>query len=419
MYTWNVMFNHIMNIKHKYENKFEKYNHQSFKDMCIKLGYNDFVENTIITEYHHSTGELILIKYDMLGINTDLFTNPHSIYREGRSLVINLNTEEIVLCPFRKFFNIDEIEETSMSIVQEQMKTAKLIEFSNKLDGSMLSFRWYNDTLVSSSSGNLDPSKAIQLELGIKIFNSDASYLKMVKAMPEYTFIFEGIFEEDPHVVNYTGNSLNLIGIRNVYTGNTLTYKDTIAIGKQYNIPTTTLENTNMDDIIKNKSQYKSSDKEGWVIHIITNDNQSFRYKFKCDDYVKLHKILNALSSDNVIIQAIAENTYDDLIAQVPDNYKTRVATTANKVYEFLKIKKALIEKYYNTYKDAPSKKDFALAVNKYVPKDIVSYMFLKKNNKPYNLLCKYSNSFIKMNVINEFLDVYRPFYNKMERIDN
>ena len=62
----------------------------------------------------------------MLGINTDLFTNPHSIYREGRSLVINLNTEEIVLCPFRKFFNIDEIEETSMSIVQEQMKTAIL-----------------------------------------------------------------------------------------------------------------------------------------------------------------------------------------------------------------------------------------------------------------------------------------------------
>ena len=419
MYTWNVMFNHIMNIKHEYESTFEKYTNQSFKDMCVKLSYDDFIENTIITEYHHFTGNLVLIKYDMLGINTDLFTNPNSIYREGRSLVINLTTEEIVLCPFRKFFNIGEIEETDMSIVQEQMKAASLIEFSNKLDGSMLSFRWYNNTLVYSSSGNLDLNKAIQLELGIKLFNANVNYQTMVSAMPEYTFIFEGIFEEDPHVVNYSGSSLNLIGIRNVYTGKTMTYADTIAIGKKYNIPTTTLENTNMEDIIKNKSKYKSSDKEGWVIHIITNDNQSFRYKFKCDDYVKLHKILNALSSDNVVIQAIADNTYDDLIAQVPDSYRDRVNTTAEKIYEFLKIKKTLIERYYNMYKDAPSKKDFALAVNKYVPKDIVSYMFLKKSNKPYNLLRKFSNSFIKMGIIDDFLNTYKPIYNKMERNDN
>ena len=41
-------------------------------------------------------------------------------YRECRSVVIDIEKECIVLCPFSKFFNINELEETSIENIQKE-----------------------------------------------------------------------------------------------------------------------------------------------------------------------------------------------------------------------------------------------------------------------------------------------------------
>ena len=65
-------------------------------------------------------------------------------FLECRSVVINLKTEEIVIAPFKKFRNLNECPENDIKVVTEEIKNAKTVEITNKLDGSMQCVRWYN-----------------------------------------------------------------------------------------------------------------------------------------------------------------------------------------------------------------------------------------------------------------------------------
>jgi hypothetical protein len=70
-------------------------------------------------------------------------------YKECRSIVIDVKNEDIALSPFRKFRNINECEENSLENITRLMQSAKCIEFTNKLDGSMQSARYYNNQIIA------------------------------------------------------------------------------------------------------------------------------------------------------------------------------------------------------------------------------------------------------------------------------
>ena len=144
-YEWNNAYQYIMKIKQDYVNQFGKVDTYSIDDMCQKLNtkeYNNFLDCVNITVY----GTLNLFKYSLVkGGDIDLYSNVNSIYREMRSLVIDMKTDEIVLCPFHKFFNVNEIEETNVNIVLDKIAHAKCVEIANKLDGSMQSASYYNE----------------------------------------------------------------------------------------------------------------------------------------------------------------------------------------------------------------------------------------------------------------------------------
>ena len=69
--------------------------------------YNWFEQCTVIVQ----RGDYALITYSLIkGGETDLFSNPNSILRNCRGTVFNMQTCELVLLPFQKFFNINEIQ---------------------------------------------------------------------------------------------------------------------------------------------------------------------------------------------------------------------------------------------------------------------------------------------------------------------
>ena len=152
---WNNAFNYLMKIKKDYINHFGSLDTYNVKEMCIKLNtaeYNNFIHCVTITNHE----AINLFKYSLvLGGDIDIYNNPLSIYREMRGLAVDMEREQIVLCPFAKFFNIDEIEETSLSVVKSEIKKAKIFEVSNKLDGSMLSVRFYNNQFILGGTGSL------------------------------------------------------------------------------------------------------------------------------------------------------------------------------------------------------------------------------------------------------------------------
>ena len=254
-YKWNCMYNYIINQWDKMDKA------KPFKDQ-----FHD--KNLYITEFINENNHLLLLKYNLY--ENDIYINPSSIYREARSLVIDLNLNNIVLCPYKKFFNINEIPETNLSLIQEQIKKADLIEISNKLDGSMQNIRWYNNQLIVAGSSALDVNKSIHLQETQKMLTDRHKQLCINNN--DYTFIFELISDKDRHIVNYNKNNLYLIGARNVYNGKTLTYKEIIDLGKKYEIDTVNLELLTLDECLSNQNKFKAKDKEGWVIFLRIKD---------------------------------------------------------------------------------------------------------------------------------------------------
>lgn len=402
-FCWNQFYTYIIEQWQKLDKT--KLFKEQFTDKNIII-------DELINEYND---HLILCHYNMYECD-DLYNNANSIYREARSIVIDLNTEALVCCPFKKFFNIGELlGETDLNIVQRQIKQASLIEITNKLDGSMQQARWYNNHLIYTGSNSLNPEKSYQLKEGLSLF--DDKYLSLCKDNFNYTFIFEAILNDDKHVVDYNNqNSLYLIGARNVYTGECLSYHEILKLGKLYSLPTVELENISFEQCLKEQSSFSAIEKEGWVIYLrifdnIDNNYNEYRYKLKCDDYIKLHKIINSNIFSNNIIKAVADKTIDDIFSKLSGTYRIKVKALIDKIKLFVNFKTNLINSYYtsifiNLRKDIinVSKKEFALYVNKYIPKELRSYMFLLYNRKEFDLLKINTNSYITEKDIDNFL---------------
>jgi hypothetical protein len=398
MYNWNPVYNFVMSVKNDYINKFGNISYETsvvdgkvvscLEKWVAELNnkeYLNIIEPLQLNQY----GTLLLIRYGRYSdiysgeteIDNDNFWDLYNgFYRECRSLVIDIKNDDIVLCPFRKFRNLNEGEENSLHSIQNRMKNAKSIEFTNKLDGSMQSAKWYNNKIVMSGSQAIDMENSWRLQDGYNRLISQDNYVNMIKDNSDFTFIFEYITLQDAHVVNYTKEQegLYLIGIRNVYTGKQLSYHDVLDFAKRYNTLTTVIYNKTLEDVLADTKKYKSNEKEGFVLNI-----DGYMVKIKCDDYVHIAKILSNISSINLIIKSIADETFDDLISKVPESYRWRITKVANLVLNYIKNMDVAVKDYY---RKAPkdSKKNFMIWIDNNVPTEYRGYvrnMYLGNEN--------------------------------------
>lgn len=388
-YLWNPVYKLVMKIKYEYINK-TKNNDINF-ELWLKELNNDEYTNIFDCLQTNQYDNFLLIRYGLAEMQRGMWDDENSIYRECRSIVIDLEREEIVLCPFRKFFNLNEVKENEINKILNDIQNSKVFEITNKLDGSMQSSRYYNGEIFMSGSMALNPNQSWRLSDGYSKLTH--CHKKMITDNPEYTFIFEYISIKDAHVVLYKKEyeGMYLIGMRNVNTGKEESYNTLLKFSKQYQVPMAQIETISFEKLLEDMKKYKSHEKEGWVVNI-----DGHKIKVKCDDYVHLHKLLDKFSSVSVIIENIAENKFDDMLSKIPDNYKERVISVGSKILDYKREVENNIEKYY---KLAPKddKKDFMVWVDNNCPVNIRSYVKCKFLNKTYNILKKGTNGYKKL----------------------
>ena len=387
MHNWNKMFNLIIEVKGKYTEENKGNVSGIFEDWLKELNEDRYNAVFDCLQFNQNKN-FLLIRYGLAEMQRGMWEDKNSIFRECRSLVVDLDKEEIVLAPFRKFFNLDEVEENMYENVTEEIKNAKIVEVANKLDGSMQSARWYNGEVFMAGSMAIDKDNSWRLEDGYSML--EENYIEMIRENKNYTFIFEYISLKDAHVVNYEKEDvgLHLIGIRDVLTGRELNYVEIIAIANKHKVKVVELESKNLDELLKLGSQLQADKKEGWVINI-----DGRRIKIKCDDYVKLHRLLDAASSINIIIEAVADNKYDDLISKIPMAHRKRIDEVAMEVFRYkvgMEKKAKLLydeatektdsRKEYMQYLQLSGEKDvISLAINLYLGREVNA---LKSKNK-------------------------------------
>lgn len=389
--NWNPVLNVVKQIKSEYKikvGKIDTYDFKTWLEILNKEKYNNIFECLQINQ----KDKIILIRYGLAEIQEGLWEDKNSIYRECRSVVIDLETEELILTPFRKFFNLNEVEENKIENIIEEMKSATIVEITDKLDGSMQSARYYNGEIFIAGSMAIDKSDSWRLEDGYSKLTE--KHKEVIKKNPDYTFVFEYISIKDAHVVKYTKSEegLYLIGMRNVKTGEQLSYKDLKLLSESANIPMAKIEDYTLGEIIELSKTLRADKKEGWILNI-----DGHLIKIKCDDYVQLHRLLDKVSSINVIIESVAENRVDDLLSKVPDAYRDRVLIAVNKLLEY---KNNMNQRIDATYKIAPkdNRKEFMIWLDKNCDLDIKSYVRNKYLGKEYNLFKKGKTGYKRVN---------------------
>lgn len=387
--SWNPVLNKFIEIKNEYQNKFGhiEYNYtEGYTDeteTCLErwvseLNNPEYAELLSCLELNQHDN-MLLIRYgrysniydgEIEASGEDLWDRYDGFYRECRSIVIDVVNDCIILSPFSKFFNINELEETSLENIQRRISNARTIEFSDKLDGSMQSARWYNNKIIMAGSQAINPANSWRLQDGYRMLNENQRYKEMLKKNPNFTFIFEYISLKDAHVVKYTKEQegIYLIGVRNVLDGRECNYKSVIDIANKFNIPTTKLFDKTLEQVMQELDDKSSDEAEGFVINI-----DGYKVKLKYNDYVHIHKALSKLSSVNLIIRSIADDKYDDLLAKLPVAYHDQVKKVAAIVVDYINRTEKTIREYYN---EAPkdNKKEFMIWVSENVPREYQGY---------------------------------------------
>lgn len=407
--SWNPMFDECIKLKKKYIDYFGNY--VGFKDMIETfrqegISYNPIFNEVQINQY----GDLVLVRYGLHEMGKGMWEDENSPLREARSLVFNLRTEEMVLTPFRKFFNLNEVWETSTEVVEAKIKYCKLFEVSEKMDGSMQSYRWYNGEIVGSGSMALDPKNSFRLEEGLEMLTEN--HKRMLEDFPTVTFIFEYISEKDKHVVPYDYSKkkgLYLIGARSVIDGEEYSYNIIKDISSYYGIPCCkTYQYNTLSEVLEHLNKMTVKDGEGFVLNI-----DGFKLKLKCEDYLQLHRLDDKLSSPNVLIQAYAEGTIDDLYANMTPLMKKKNKDVMDTIEKFMykmrhKIdmnldKVNMMVKFDGTEEE--NNKKLHKFINEFVEEDVRKYVRMTYLGKEYNILKSPGGRYIKIEEIRKWVN--------------
>jgi RNA ligase len=261
-------------------------------------GRNEFV-------IHEKEG---LISFDYYAILEDTFhTDPRTAFIRGQLRGVTFDSNgDILSLPFHKFYNVNEREETSFELLKDLDAT-----IYEKLDGTMIHFFIHKGELKASSRTSSFTYHA-QLALKFVDRNPDLKNNIIKTVQSGYTPMFEYCSPGNQILVHYPKARLVYLTSRNRTTGDYIhedCYED---VPLKYNFK--------FSEIL-NHTHYQ--DFEGYVCYlgnkiVKVKNNWYFENKFKEEN---LFRIYNK-SVFNLFKIVIQDNSFDDLIAKSPKEYK-------------------------------------------------------------------------------------------------
>lgn len=248
----------------------------------------------------HWDDKLVGFKYSR---ETTYSSNWNKITLAARGVTFDSVTGEIVARPFRKFFNFGElvtVEGINTTLCKKLPKEYLPnlnghFRVMDKLDG-FLAITFFNPytqkwQIKTSGSFHADQSNWAQ-----SWFDEHVCSDKMKTGN---TYLFEGIWEGDKHVVKYDFNELRLLAVIPNETGIEVPLDEIIKTADELGVKMAEVKSYNdFNEMVKDVSNYPAT-LEGVVV---TFDN-GYKCKVKGNEYCEMFKILNNLTEREVYMR--------------------------------------------------------------------------------------------------------------------
>lgn len=283
--------------------------------------------------------------------------------RSSRGLILNRRTGEVVARPFDKFFNYGQGERFPAS-------GSQITGITEKLDGSLGILYRHQDTYRIATRGSFTGEQA---QWATRYLNTHHR-LPLLRQLPnDLTLLFEIIYPENRIVVDY-GNREDLVLLAaRFFNGQYLHRPDleTLAREQEFSLAHDFRPNFHeVSEIIEDCRDAPDATEEGYVVEF----SDGSRFKFKRDQYLKLHRLLSGLSFKRVL-EAYQNGVYPVFREAIPDEFAAQVEVWSETIARAELAAEAQVESLFS---QAPKvdRKSFALWVKWNVPVHLQSSLF-------------------------------------------
>ena len=247
---------------------------------------------------------------------------------EMRGLTFVFNTDGTLYKRFlglHKFFNVNETEITQA----QEIKDYEVIDVSNKLDGSMITFIELPDgEIIAKTKNAFDSDQATR---AMRMLTDDEVLKDFIREQFDkgHCIFFEYTSPLNRIVIKYSVSSLSLIKLRDGLTGEYL-FSESVPEGLK-TAENETFEFTSLSDLMKTYETLE--DKEGSVITFRKPDGEQLLVKVKTADYFAKHHVMTEfIYQENVIVEMILNETIDDMLSLIED------VETRKRINDLIKI---------------------------------------------------------------------------------
>lgn len=248
----------------------------------------------------HWDGKLVGFKYSR---ETTYSADWNKITLTSRGITFDSVTGEIVARPFRKFFNFSElitVENAKTTLCKKlpadfQPNLLGHFRVMDKLDGflAITFFNPYSKKWQVKTSGSFHASQSDWAQIWLE------NHVAMNKLKQGFTYLFEGIWEGDKHVVQYDFNGLRLLSVISNATGEEETLDQITQASVDLNVTMAEVKNyTDFNEMVKDVADYPAT-LEGVVV---TFDN-GYKCKVKGNEYCEMFKVMNNLTEREVFMR--------------------------------------------------------------------------------------------------------------------
>ena len=248
----------------------------------------------------HPTAELFIYNYTAKAQYEQIWNN---CTLQCRGLILNTDGAPVAR-PFRKFFNLGEIE--------EQHIPNEPFEVYEKMDGSLGILYWLGDEARIATRGSFISEQAHK---ATEMLHSTYAHT-LPHLDKNRTYLFEIIYPQNRIVVDYGATEkLVLLAVIDTQTGDELPLEDIgFPLVKRYD---------GIADINKLQS-LEEDNKEGFVVKF----QAGYRLKVKFEEYVRIHRIVMQVSSVNIWEYLKTRQPLDEILERVPDEFYDWVKAT-------------------------------------------------------------------------------------------
>lgn len=319
------------------------------------------VENGDVTARKHPTLPYTIYNY-----------SPETQYRKlwndvtlnCRGLILD-NNFNIVARPWKKFFNLGEVE--------LPMQFTDPVEIMDKVDGSLgilypVHDPYFHNNLNGWAIATRGSFISEQAQHATQVLEAKyrQDFPNFEKVALDYTFLFEIIYPENRIVLNYDGmDDLILLGAVENETGYYLSPVVASAMLGWNGLVVKTFKYKSITEALGHMDRQNA---EGYVIR-----SHNFMVKLKQPDYLELHRLVTNMTPKTIWEQLKNGRLIKDIVADLPDEFHSMVENIAAPLMNAYTERVAeIIESYWNIHsqvkqaKSIPSRKDWASVFTTY-----------------------------------------------------